>query len=152
MVYSRTLKTSLSKLLQHRLDPTTENLWIIFEGHYTLIEWTMSRKFQIPLGNAVHISYLRNAIHFKSKNVEVNTIDHKAWKLGWLRHIYELQKHEHKTHTTSATKAAQSNTSLKCYPLWEMSIHLYGSLCIVVNSLYKLQHSRVNIQSFQNLI
>ena len=49
MVYSRTLKTSFSWILQHRLDITTEDLWILFEGHYTLIGSNMSRKFQIPL-------------------------------------------------------------------------------------------------------
>ena len=49
MVYSRTLKTSFSKLLQHRLDLNTENLRILFEGYYTLIGRNMSRKFQIPL-------------------------------------------------------------------------------------------------------
>ena len=51
MVYSRTLKTSFSKFLQHRLDLTSENLRIIFEGHYTLIGRNMSRKFQIPLSD-----------------------------------------------------------------------------------------------------
>ena len=49
MVYSRTLKTSFSKILQHRLDLTTENLRILFEGHYTPIGRNMSQKFQIPL-------------------------------------------------------------------------------------------------------
>ena len=49
MVYSRTLKTSFAKLLQHHLDLTTENLWIFFEGHYSLIGRNMSRKFQTPL-------------------------------------------------------------------------------------------------------
>ena len=39
----------LSKLLHHRLDLTTENLWILFEGHYTLIGSNLSQKFEIPL-------------------------------------------------------------------------------------------------------
>ena len=46
MVYSRTLKISFSKLLQRRLDFTTENLWILFEGHYTPIKRNVSWKFQ----------------------------------------------------------------------------------------------------------
>ena len=37
MVYSGTLKTSFSRLVQYRLDLTTENLWILFGGHYTVI-------------------------------------------------------------------------------------------------------------------
>ena len=49
IVFNRTLKTSFSKLLQQRLDLTTENLWILFEGHYRLIGRYVSRKFQIPL-------------------------------------------------------------------------------------------------------
>ena len=49
MVCSKTLKTSFSKLLQHRLNLTTENMWIFLKGHYTLIGRNMSRKFQIPL-------------------------------------------------------------------------------------------------------
>ena len=49
MVYSRRLKSYFSKLLQHRLDLTTENLWTLLEGHYTLIGRKMSRKFKISL-------------------------------------------------------------------------------------------------------
>ena len=49
MVYSRTRKTSFSKLLRHRLDLTTENLCIHLEGHYLLIGRNMCWKFSIPL-------------------------------------------------------------------------------------------------------
>ena len=49
MVYSWTLKTSFSKLLQHQLDLTKENLWILLEGHYTLIGRYMSQRFRILL-------------------------------------------------------------------------------------------------------
>ena len=45
MVYSRTLKTYFSNFLQHRLDITPENLWILFEGHNTPIGSNMSHKF-----------------------------------------------------------------------------------------------------------
>ena len=49
MVYIKTLKTSFSNLLQHRLDLTTENLWILLEGHCLLIGRNMSQKLQTPL-------------------------------------------------------------------------------------------------------
>ena len=55
MVYSQTRKTAFSKLLQHRLDLTTESLWIHLEGHYSLIGRNMCWKFSIPLTLSVSI-------------------------------------------------------------------------------------------------
>ena len=65
MVYSRAHKISFSKLLQQRLDITTEILWIPFEGHYTPIERNMSRKFSNPFKlNVKHCDFRAAAAVF----------------------------------------------------------------------------------------
>ena len=77
LVYSRILKTSFSKLLQHRLDLTTENLRILFEGHYTLIGRNMSRKFQISLRNVTECSGIMTiANYIQSGNTSPDKLHH----------------------------------------------------------------------------
>ena len=106
MVYTRILKSYFSKLLQHRLDLTTENLWILLENHYTLIGRNMSRKFKISLRSCDIVSLVYNNLLIQCSERWINELfQHSRSKFGswkWTPHPALLTVREPTWYRSSA--------------------------------------------------